>query len=96
MTFEIFNNSLNDNHPPPGCSELLKALWHDGKGDWNASHNIAQDVHSADGSWVHAYLHRKEGDQWNAGYWYRQAGRKMPEYDLEKEWEEMVRYFLQK
>ncbi len=94
MTFEKFKSSLQENHPPSESSELLKALWYDGKGDWNASHNIAQDVYSADGSWVHAYLHRKEGDQWNAGYWYRQAGRKMPGYSLEKEWEEMVRYFL--
>ena len=96
MTFEEFQNSLKESNPPSKCSDLLKALWHDGKGDWNASHNIAQDVYNKEGSWVHAYLHRKEGDDWNAGYWYRQAGRPVPNYSLEKEWEGMVKYFLEK
>lgn len=95
MTFEKFKSSLQDQRPPEGCSDLLVALWHDGRGDWNSSHNIAQDVMTNDGSWVHAYLHRKEGDRWNAGYWYRRAGRPMPEYSLEQEWEEMVRCFLE-
>ena len=96
MTFDQFKSSLKNDLPPESISPLLTALWHDGKGDWEASHDIAQDVHTDDGSWVHAYLHRKEGDDWNANYWYRRAGRKMPNYSLEKEWEEMVRYFLKK
>ena len=96
MTFEQFKSSLKVSNPPFGFDDLLTALWYDGKGDWDASHNIAQDVPSADGNWVHAYLHRKEGEEWNAGYWYRQAGRSKPNYSLEKEWEEMVRYFLTK
>ncbi|MEO1257339.1 MAG: hypothetical protein AAFZ15_01030 [Bacteroidota bacterium] len=94
MTFEEFQSSLNQNVPPAGCSDYLKSLWHDGRGDWDASHNIAQDIPTKEGDWIHAYLHRKEGDQWNAGYWYRRAGRPMPDYSLEKEWEEMARYFL--
>lgn len=95
MTFDQFKISLQNDSPPIPCSDLLRSLWYDGKGDWETSHNIAQDVDFRDGYWVHAYLHRKEGDRWNAGYWYRQAGRSMPEYSLEKEWEELVRYFIE-
>jgi hypothetical protein len=75
---------------------LLLALWHDAKDDWDASHNIAQDIHSNDGSWIHAYLHRKEGDAGNAGYWYRKAGKPYPSASLEKEWESIVSVLLEK
>ena len=60
---------------PAGTSPLLTALWHDATGDWDGAHTLAQDVETADGAWVHAYLHRKEGDISNAHYWYRRAGR---------------------
>jgi hypothetical protein len=66
-------------------------LWYDGKNDWEQAHIIAQDLPTKEGSWVHAYLHRKEGDAWNANYWYNRADRSMPDYSLEKEWEEMVK-----
>ena len=94
MSFEEFKQSLSDQKPPSGCVPLLEALWHDGKGDWEASHDIAQDIHTSEGSWIHAYLHRKEGDRWNAGYWYRRAGKPMPDYTLDQEWEELVQWFL--
>lgn len=94
MDFQTFKNSLSDTAPPQNVSELLQAMWYDGKGDWHNSHEIAQDVPSRDGDWVHAYLHRKEGDQWNAEYWYRRAGRPVPHYSLDKEWEELVKYFI--
>ena len=82
-------------HEPPALTDsLLKALWHDAKGDWGTAHAIAQDIHSRDGAWMHAYLHRKEGDIWNANYWYRQAGRDMPKISLQEEWEELALYFL--
>ncbi len=68
----------------------LLALWWDAKGDWDRAHEIAQDVGGADGAWVHAYLHRKEGDLGNAVYWYRQAGRGAASGDLRVEWEEIV------
>ena len=71
-------------------SGALLALWWDGKGDWQKAHEIAQDVPGADGAWVHAYLHRKEGDAGNAAYWYRQAGRPVAEGDLRGEWEKIV------
>ncbi|WP_373552910.1 hypothetical protein [Haliscomenobacter sp.] len=95
MDFITFQTSLQSATPPSFSNLLLLALWHEGRGDWEASHNIAQDVHSKEGSWVHAYLHRKEGDIWNADYWYNRAGRKRPPYGLEQEWQEMVEWFLE-
>lgn len=89
-TVEIFKNSKN----PESYPLLLQALWHDAQGDWHKAHDIAQDIETPDGAWVHAYLHRKEGDLWNADYWYRRAGRTRPEVTLEAEWEEIVREFL--
>ena len=68
----------------------LLALWWDAKGDWEKAHEIAQDVVGADGAWVHAYLHRKEGDLGNAAYWYRRAGRAMARGDWRVEWEGIV------
>ncbi|MEO6244954.1 MAG: hypothetical protein ABIQ12_05930 [Opitutaceae bacterium] len=71
----------------------MQALWHDARGDWEQAHKCAQDDHSRDGSWVHAYLHRKEGDRGNAGYWYARAGRTMPgaSVTLETEWAQIAR-----
>ena len=68
----------------------LLALWWDAKGDWERAHEIAQDVSGADGAWVHAYLHRKEGDLGNAAYWYRRAGREVVNGDSRVEWEGIV------
>jgi hypothetical protein len=76
--------------PPIALSPLLQAMWHDHHGDWEASHNIAQEINDRAGSWVHGYLHRKEGDLANASYWYRKAGKSMPNTTLEKEWEDIV------
>jgi len=94
MTFEAFKNSLTDSIPPQSLTNALLALWYEGKGDWGKAHNLAQDEHMREGSWVHAYLHRKEGDNGNASYWYNRAGRKMPSCSLEQEWEEMVKALL--
>ena len=96
MTFETFKASLSGSHPPTGTSPLLEALWHEAKDDWNRAHNIAQDIHSDDGSWMHAYLHRKEGDHGNAAYWYRRAGRPVPKVSLNTEWEQIARELLSK
>ena len=73
---------------------VLLALWWDGKGNWEKAHEIAQDVTGSDGAWVHAYLHRKEGDEGNAGYWYRRAGRVGARGDLKLEWEAIVTEML--
>ncbi len=86
MLLEDFKALLADESPPPYLHPLLKALWHDANGDWKKAHELAQEVNSAEGSWVHAYLHRKEGDASNAGYWYAKAGRKMPIVSLFDEW----------
>jgi hypothetical protein len=80
----------------PTLSPLLVALWYDDQADWRKAHEIAQDVETPDGAWVHAYLHRKEGDTSNANYWYRQAGKKIPTQTLLQEWEEIVTELLKK
>ena len=94
MTLQEFKTSLSSSTPPQNISEYLKALWFDAKGDWDKAHNIVQDIHSNNGSWIHAYLHRKEGDISNADYWYSRAGKKRPAASLEKEWDEIVVAFL--
>jgi len=72
--------------PPAGATGALLALWHDARGDWARAHEAAQGDDTAQGAWVHAYLHRKEGDIGNAGYWYRRAGRPVPRCGLDAEW----------
>ena len=89
MNLEEFRKSLSTSTPPENISSHLKALWYAGKDDWEASHNIAQDIHDKNGSWIHAYLHRVEGDTFNANYWYNKAGRRMPGYSFQQEWEEI-------
>ena len=94
MKFEEFKASLKQEAPPAGITASLAALWYAGKGDWEQAHNIAQDIPTPEGSWVHAWLHRQEGDEWNANYWYNRAGRSNPGNALEQEWEEMVATLL--
>ncbi|MER3319024.1 MAG: hypothetical protein RIB79_12095 [Allomuricauda sp.] len=89
-TYDAFKSTLNQNTPPKEWSKPLKSLWFDAKGDWGASHDIAQDLHSQMGSWIHAYLHRKEGDEWNAGYWYNRANKPFPDYSLAEELKVLV------
>ena len=97
MTFPAFNQTLTETNPPQNISEILEALWHDAKGDWEAAHKIAQTqegVQSYDR--LHAYLHRKEGDNWNANYWYRRAKTTMPAMSLEQEWASLVEVEISK
>jgi len=94
MTLEEFRRSLTEAAPPAGLSDGLKALWHDGHGDWDAAHQVAQDVPDPDGAWVHAYLHRKEGDAGNAAYWYRRASQPVCRESLDAEWAAIVEAFL--
>lgn len=78
MTLEEFNRSVNaDAQPPAGMAPALQALWWEAKGDWQKAHKVAQDDSSPNASWVHAYLHRKEGDDTNAAYWYAKAVKPM-------------------
>ena len=94
MTLEDYKKSLTELAPPVYLSPILKALWFDAKGDWGKAHNLAQEVNNSDGDWVHAYLHRKEGDEGNASYWYSRAGKTKPSKSLEAEWEDLVSNFL--
>jgi hypothetical protein len=94
MTFDEFNASLASSSPPAGISVYLQSLWYDGKDDWEKSHEVIQDINDKTAAWIHAYLHRKEGDVFNANYWYNRAGRKMPGDALEKEWREIVEEIL--
>ncbi|MEO5603640.1 MAG: hypothetical protein ABIR06_22155 [Cyclobacteriaceae bacterium] len=94
MTIEDFVLSLAQSQPPERLSKLLEALWYDGKKDWEAAHNIAQEIETSEGSLIHAYLHRKEGDSGNASYWYRKAGRAVPDVSLEEEWKQIATELL--
>lgn len=95
MNLNDFTASLSGPQPPASSSDLLHALWYDAKGDWHKAHEIAQSREGTrEYDRLHAYLHRKEGDQWNAGYWYRRARAEMPAYSLEQEWEELAAGWL--
>jgi hypothetical protein len=94
VNFAEFEASLNGSAPPPGAPGALAALWHERRGDWNRAHEIAQDIAASAGSWVHAYLHRREGDQSNAAYWYRQAGKPVARGSLDEEWRAIVEALL--
>ena len=94
MTFQEFQNFVQQDKLPKGLSVHLLALWHDAKGDWDRAHDLAQSASDINGDKIHAYLHRKEGDQNNANYWYSRVGTKSPNNSLQEEWEELVIYFL--
>ena len=86
MTLTEFRQSVADAEPPEGLTLALAGLWWDAKGDWTRAHESAQRDEGPEGSWVHAYLHRKEGDQDNAAYWYRRAGKPVCREPLDTEW----------
>ncbi len=85
MDLTAFRASLASASPPAGLSHALRALWLEAKGDWDGAHEAAQADGGA-GDWVHAYLHRKEGDAGNAAYWYRRAGKPVCRTPLDEEW----------
>jgi hypothetical protein len=87
MVTADFKSSLSGAAPAPGVSPPLAALWWAAKGNWTRAHEIVQDENGVDAAWVHAYLHRVEGDLGNAGYWYRQAHKPVATGSLETEWE---------
>lgn len=94
MDLQSFKISTAQLQPPDGLSLALQALWWDAKGDWRKAHERAQERDDPAGMRVHAYLHRKEGDQSNAGYWYRRCGASASTTTLDEEWLELVRTFL--
>ncbi len=94
MNLTEFKASLSSAQAPEYFSVQLKSLWHDGKGDWHQAHAEVDQLSDTCSAWVHAYLHRKEGDIYNAGYWYGKAGKQRPMVSLTEEWEQLVIYFL--
>jgi hypothetical protein len=93
VTLDEFKDTLSSG-TPPNVSPALCALWHDARGDWTEAHRIAQDIDDATGAWIHAYLHRKEGDPGNAGYWYGQAKQPAATDSLDAEWSRIATHLL--
>jgi len=89
MNFQEFRESLSKDAPPEGSSPALAGLWWDAKGDWAKAHESAQEDEGPAGAWVHAYLHRKEGDLSNAAYWYNRAGKATAKGSFTAEWDEI-------
>ncbi len=94
MTIQAFEQSISDNVPPNGLSVFLQSLWYDAKGNWKQAHDLVDSLSGSTAAAVHAYLHRVEGDKWNANYWYTRAGRKMPETSLKEEWKALAEELL--
>ena len=90
MNILSFTESLAAKEPPQNISVYLKALWYDANSNWDKAHKIIQDIDDKNASWIHAYLHRKEGDISNADYWYSRAGKRRPSVSPEMEWKEIV------
>ena len=94
MDLATFRASLASSAPPAGLTPALRALWLDGKGDWDGAHEAAQEDEGGVADWVHAYLHRKEGDAGNAAYWYRRARKPVCKASLDEEWAEIASALL--
>lgn len=94
MNVAGFIAGLDGAAPAPELNAPLAGLWWAAKGDWDQAHRIVQDDNSRDAAWVHAYLHRVEGDLGNAGYWYRQAGQVAAKDSLQVEWKRIAAALL--
>ena len=94
MTLQEFRDSQRRDEPPRQLSFALAGLWWDAKGDWKRAHESAQQDEGPAGAWVHAYLHRKEGDSSNAGYWYKRADKPPCREPLEDEWRQITESLL--
>lgn len=94
MNLQSFIKSITETTLPVGMTIYLQSLWYDGKGNWEKSHELIQELEDKTAARIHAYLHRKEGDQWNADYWYQRAGKKRPSTSFNQEWEELVTELL--
>ena len=92
---ELDQSAQTEDAPPPGLSEELRSLWLARAGRWDDAHDVAQEIPDPDGAWIHAHLHREEGDLANAGYWYKRARRSAPasSVTLDEEWRELAAYF---
>ena len=90
MKADEFRQSLSGDSPPPALAVHAEALWWDAKGNWARAHELVNELETPEAMAVHAYLHRKEGEEWNANYWYRRAGEKHRRPKLEEEWSALV------
>lgn len=93
-TYQEFEDSLTSNAPPAQMPVFLQALWFDAKGNWDKAHSLVDHLSGKTASRVHAYLHRVEGDQWNANYWYTKAGEPLPAISLAEERKMLVQRLL--
>ncbi len=96
MNFSAFVDTISGTTPPLGLPVSLVSLWYDAKNDWASAHDLINDLDDKDAAWVHAYLHRKEGDTGNAGYWYRRAGKEICHTPLQEEWASIAKALLEK
>jgi len=94
MNFAVFQASIADQQPPENLTAPIEALWWDAKGDWTRAHQLVDELETPEAMAVHAYLHRKEGEQWNADYWYRLAGRTYHRTKLSDEWKALLEGLL--
>ena len=96
IEYDVYIKSLSESSPPTGISYPLIALWYAYKDNWSKAHHQVDHLSDQNSCWVHAYLHRWEGDEWNARYWYRQAKKSFPSYSLKQEWQELVEALTKK
>jgi len=89
-----FKRSISDARIPVGLPLHVQALWHDGSGDWKTAHDLIDQLTDQRSAHIHAYLHRKEGDIWNADYWYKRAGKARPHVSLDEEWDLLLHEYL--
>ena len=94
MTVPEFIDTTRSPEPPAGLSTHLQSLWWAKKGNWEKAHDLIQDGTDGGSCWIHAWLHRAEGDQGNASYWYLKAGKKKPVMPLDEEWLQLASHFL--
>lgn len=94
MDMKVFKNALKESLPPPHLSVQLQSLWWDAKGDWQRAHDLIDHLEDPTSAHIHAYLHRVEGDLWNARYWYGRAGQPEFKGTLEEEWAYLLDKFL--
>lgn len=95
MTLADFEASLAKDQPSADLRLHLQALWYDRNGNWKAAHDLIDQLTDRHSAHVHAYLHRKEGDLWNADYWYNRAGKRRPQVSLDEEWQMLVKSYLE-
>ena len=96
MKVEEFREAVDGAKLPAGITKELEALWEDARGKWDRAHEIVQRMNTTDAMWVHAYLHREEGDLSNSRYWYSRISRTMPNASLEDEWQIIAKELLAK